>query len=405
MNLIQRSPHLQELKSEYLFPQIAARKGAFHAQMPGAELVNLGIGDTSLPLPDRASVEMARFAKALATKQGYRGYGPEQGEVTLRKRIAEKIYKGAISPDEIFIGDGTKCDIARLQVLFGPHAVIGVQDPTYPAYRDSAILTNGSLLTGGERRVRLLPCSVANGYFPDLEGADPNIDALFFCSPNNPTGYTATRDQLRALVSWALEHRAVVVFDAAYSAYIADEAIPRSIFEIEGATECAIELNSFSKMAGFTGVRLSWSVVPSALVCRAGKSLHESWLRIHTTLFNGASNIAQAGGLACLSAEGLKEVDDQISKYRLNAQILRRALTARGLDVVGGEHAPYLWVHFQGRSSWDIFDHFLSKLHLVCTPGSGFGACGEGHIRLSALGSCEDVIVAAKRLRQMEFVF
>lgn len=395
------APYFRDLGREYLFPQITARKAAFLARSPNAQLVNLGIGDTTLPLPSETSERMAHFARLLATKEGYQGYGPEQGSRALREQIARAVYKDAIDPDEIFIGDGTKCDIARLQVLLGPDRIIGLQDPTYPAYRDSAILTGGGTLGDGSLRVRLLPCAQDNGYFPDLSAADPEIEVLFFCSPNNPTGFTASRQQLQTLIEWALAKRALIVFDAAYSWFIDDEAIPRSIYEIEGAKSCAVELNSFSKMAGFTGIRLSWSAVPKDLKTQDEESLHEGWLRIQTTLFNGASNIAQVGGLACLSDEGLRQVGDRISQYRANARKLRQVLRERGLDVTGGEHAPYLWAQFEGKSSWEIFDHLLEKFHLICTPGSGFGACGEGYIRLSALGSGEDVTLALSRLSQL----
>ncbi len=394
-----RNTHFACLEGAYLFPQIQARKARYLSEHPEAALIDLGIGDTRLPIPDVVAQAMGNYSMDLATPAGYRGYGDEQGTKELRERIAEIHYRAAISTDEIFIGDGTKCDIARLQVLLGPDAIIGIQDPTYPAYRDSALLTGGGLRTrDGRQRLQFLPCTLENGYFPDLERADPTIDALFFCSPNNPTGHAATREQLQNLVDWARLHEVLIVFDAAYSWYVRDPKIPKSIFEVEGAERCSIEFNSFSKMVGFTGVRLSWSAIPHNLTYADGTRLLPDWRRIATTLFNGASNIAQMGGVACLTSEGLLEIQTRIDTYLSNATMLRDALSERGIRCSGGQNAPYLWAHFPGHSSWDVFDRLLTDCRIVCTPGSGFGQCGESHIRLSAFASARDAARAAERL-------
>lgn len=375
------------------------RKAQYLKDHPNASLIDLGIGDTRLPIPQLVAEEMAQWALKLATTKGYRGYGAEQGDATLRQRIAEQHYHCAISSEEIFIGDGTKCDIARLQVLLGPDARLGIQDPTYPAYRDSALLTGGShRKRDGDVRLKLLPCTLENGYFPDLERADTKIDVLFFCSPNNPTGHAATRAQLQRLVNWAREHDVLIAYDAAYSWYVRDPNVAQSIFEIEGAEHCALEFNSFSKMVGFTGVRLSWTVIPRALKYKDGKGLLEDWRRIATTLFNGASNIAQAGGAICLTPLGLAEIRKRTDHYLANAAILRSALAEVGIRCSGGQNAPYLWAQFPSGTSWAIFDALLAQCQIVSTPGSGFGQCGEHHIRLSAFGDEADARQAAQRL-------
>lgn len=395
-----RSPHFSQLPKSYLFPQIAERKALYQQKHPRAKIINLGIGDTKLPLPKVAARAMERAAAGMATPEGYRGYGLEQGDLALRQQISQRIYKGAICPDEIFIGDGVKCDIARLQVFLGSCARIGVQDPTYPAYSDSAILTSGAT-HDGKARIKLFACAKENGYFPNLSDIDPEIDLLFFCSPNNPTGFAASKRQLRQLVEWALKHSVLIAFDAAYSWYVRDENVPLTIYEIEGARSCALELNSFSKMAGFTGVRLSWTALPITLRYghRSDKlGLHRDWQRLYSTLFNGASNIAQAGGLACLTDEGTAQVRECTDYYMDNATLLRSALQKRGIEVVGGQNAPYLWAHFEGSTSWEVFDHLLSEHQLLTIPGVGFGAQGEGYIRFSALGSKKEAVTAVERL-------
>ena len=385
-----RNPHLAKLKAGYLFPEIHKRKLAFLEKNPHAKLIGLGIGDTTEPIPGPIVEGFKEVVCRLATKESYSGYGPEQGHLELRKRIAEKIYNDLVEPGDIFVSDGAKCDLGRLQLLLRPDASIAIQDPTYPVYVDTSLIT-------GKPSIHFLPCLPENGFFPDLERT-PKVDALFFCSPNNPTGAAATRGELEALVKWVKKMGALLIFDAAYSPYIRDPKLPKSIFEIEGAKECAIEIHSFSKMAGFTGVRLGWSVVCDALKFDDGASVKKDWQRIMSTFFNGASNVAQGGGERALTEAGLEEIEKQTQFYLENSRILAKPLLDKGLSVYGGEHTPYLWVEIPHKSSWEAFETFLEKTHIVTTPGSGFGSSGEGFVRFSAFGHRETILEAAKRL-------
>lgn len=292
------------------------------------------------------------------------------------------------------MSDGSKCDITRLQLMFGSGKTVALQDPSYPAYVDSSVIcgqTHGfDASTSQYGRIVYMPCTPANGFFPDLEPAAA-ADLIFFCSPNNPTGNAATRAQLTQLVAFARRTGAVIIYDAAYAIYIDTPDCPRSIYEIEGAAECAIETCSLSKYAGFTGVRLGWTVVPNALRYADGGSVQADWNRIMTTCFNGASNIAQAGALACCSPEGLAAMKELTSFYKRNAAIIMAALRSIGLEVHGGADAPYVWARFPGRSSWDVFTQLLEEAHVVVTPGVGFGPAGEGFVRLSSFGHRADV--------------
>ena len=315
--MIRRNQNFVKLPGSYLFPQINQRKKEFLAKNPDAALISLGIGDTTEPLPAVISNALAEAANRLGTKEGYNGYGAEQGREDLRSRIAEAIYKGKVQPDEVFISDGAKCDIGRLQLLFGHGISIAVQDPAYPVY------VEGSILHGVET-VFFLPCRPENGFFPDLSKT-PRTDLIYFCSPNNPTGAVATREQLEELIAFAKENRSLIIFDAAYANYIQDPDLPRSIYEIDGAQEVAIETSSFSKLAGFTGVRLGWTIIPHALKYEDGSSVRADWNRLTTTIFNGASNIAQHGGLAVLAEEGSREIEQIINYYLENARLIKEA--------------------------------------------------------------------------------
>lgn len=399
--MTKRNPHLAKLHAGYLFPEIYKRKMAFLAKNPQAQILSLGIGDTTEPIPPTITKGLEEGAKLLGTTEGYSGYGPEKGNVQLREKIASKIYQGGVSAEDIFISDGSKCDIGRLQVLFGSSASIAVQDPTYPAYVDSAVAVGK---TGGwdssssqYRSVVYMACNPQNDFFPNLNQT-PRADVIFFCSPNNPTGAVATHDQLEQLVKYAKEHRSLLIYDAAYSPFIQDDNLPRSIYEIEGAHEVAIELGSFSKMAGFTGVRLGWSVVPERLKYDDGESVHADWSRLHHTIFNGASNIAQAGGQAVLTDQGWQEVLGLTRFYLENARLIRQVFEKHHYPIYGGQHIPYLWVEFRGRRSWDIFEDLLESAHILGTPGVGFGPSGEGFLRLSAFGHRENILEAARRL-------
>jgi len=385
--MCRRNPLFERLPENYLFHHIAKEKRAFLEKNPGAKLISLGIGDTTQHIPTRIAAALADAAKGLGTPRGYSGYGPEQGEPLLRERIAEKIYGGKRSSEEIFISDGAKCDIGRLQLLFGSDASLAVQDPTYPAYVDSGLLT-------GKKKIVYMPCLPENSFFPDLEKT-PKTELIFFASPNNPTGAVATKEQLERLVAFAKNNRSILLFDAAYALFCSGV---RSIYEIEGADEVAIEIGSFSKIAGFTGVRLGWSVVPDALCYDDGFPIKKDWGRITSTFFNGASNIAQKGGVAALEESGMEQMRRLVSYYMDNAALIRKTLSGLGFETYGGEGAPYLWSRFPGRSSWELFRELLEKAQIVATPGSGFGPSGEGFIRFSAFGSRHETLEAMERL-------
>ena len=308
--MVKRNPHVARLNASYLFPEIIRRKQAFLESHPGARLISLGIGDTTEPLPSTIADQLARTSQGLSTFEGYSGYGPEEGLRPLRERIAAKLYQDRFKADEIFISDGTNSDIGRLQILFGSSATLAVQDPSYPVYVDTGvILGQASGYDAPSRKyqgISYMPCLPSNQFFPTLSEAKP-ADLIYFCSPNNPTGAAATFSQLEELVDYAKRHRSIIIYDTAYGSYIQEPGLPRSIYEIKGAREVAIELGSFSKMAGFTGVRLAWSVVPKELAFENGHSVNLDWNRVHATFFNGASNISQAGGMAVLSSEGVAE--------------------------------------------------------------------------------------------------
>ncbi|MDR1586097.1 MAG: LL-diaminopimelate aminotransferase [Treponema sp.] len=400
--MIKRNSCIANIRAGYLFPEIARRRREFAAAHPDAKIISLGIGNTTEPLLPHIDKGLVEGAGALAAAETYSGYGDEQGLASLRERIASVIYAGKAAADEVFISDGSKCDIGRLQLLFGAGTPAAVQDPSYPVYVDGSVLIGaaGGWEGSGYRGVSYLPCTAENGYFPDLSLL-PRNGLVYFCSPNNPTGAAADRQQLRALVDAAIEKGDVIIYDAAYAEYIRDPALPKSIYEIEGASLCAIEVNSFSKPAGFTGVRLGWSVVPKELKYAGGESVNADWNRICTTVFNGASNIAQAGGLAALDDEGLKEIRRLTDFYLGNAKLIRSTLRNLGVSCVGGDNSPYIWAHFPGQDSWEVFAEILEKCHVVTTPGSGFGPAGQSFIRFSAFGHRADVEEACGRLSRL----
>lgn len=387
--MIKRNLNFKKLSENYLFLEINKRKDAFLTQNPSAQLISLGIGDTTEPLDECIIKAIMHTAVDLGVRELYTGYGPEQGLLELREKISKVYYKGQISPEEIFISDGAKCDVARLQTLFGPNVRIGVQDPAYPVYID------GSQLQGVSQVARL-PCSPENDFFPDLDLAQ--VDVLYICSPNNPTGTVLSKAQLKSLVKYAETTQTLIVFDAAYSCFIRDDKIPKSIFEIKGAENVAIEVNSFSKSFGFTGVRAGWSVIPKALKYMSGESILKDYQRVNSTLFNGASILSQKAALKALSKEGLKSGQETCDHYLKNASLLKESLLTIGFSVYGGEHAPYLWISIPEMKSWEAFDLFLNEAHLITTPGIGFGESGEGYVRLSAFGSRKNILEAQKRL-------
>ncbi|CAI0439229.1 unnamed protein product [Linum tenue] len=401
---VPRNANLEKLPKGYLFPEISLRQHQHLEQHPDASLISLGIGDTTEPVPDIVTSRMADFASGLSTLEGYRGYGAEQGNKELRKAIAETFYKDVnVKDSEVFVSDGAQCDIARLQLLLGSRVTASVQDPSFPGYIDTSVIIGqaGDLdhETGRYHRLEYMKCGPENKFFPDLRRTS-STDVIFFCSPNNPTGHAATRQQLEQLVKFAKDNGSIIVFDSAYATYISDDS-PRSIFEIPGAKEVAVEISSFSKFAGFTGVRLGWTVVPSELCFSNGFPVIHDFNRVVCTCFNGASNIAQAGGLACLSSEGFEGVRTRVNYYKENAEILLDALASLNIKAYGGQNAPYVWVHFPGMNSWEVFDMILEKANIITVPGCGFGPGGEEFLRISAFGHRESILEAARRLKAL----
>lgn len=392
---MKRNSHFLNLNPNYLFPEIAKRKNEFLSKNPQAQLISLGVGDTTEPIPLSIVNAMSDAANKLGTRVGYTGYGPEQGLKELREKIANKFYYSLIKPEEVFVSDGAKCDLGRLQQLFGPNVSIAVQDPSYPVYID------GSLLIGVNQIVPLV-CRPENNFFPNLS-TTPRTDLIYFCSPNNPTGAIATRSQLNELVDFARKNHSIIIYDSAYSHYIQDADFPVSIYEIEGAQEVAIEVSSFSKIAGFTGVRLGWTIVPEALKYDDGKSVKADWYRLTSTIFNGASNIVQKGGCAILEDEGWIEVCQLAKFYLENTRLVKECLDKLGYQTYGSHNVPYIWVKFKGKTSWDIFQTFLERYHIVVTPGSGFGPGGEEFVRFSAFGHREIILEAIRRLEAGSF--
>nr|KYP47503.1 hypothetical protein KK1_030830 [Cajanus cajan] len=395
---------MESLQSGYLFPEIFMRESEYAQRNPHARLIRLGIGDTTEPIPDIITSAMVEQALALSTAKGYKGYGPEQGNGELKRAIAETFYQDMqVKENEIFVSDGAQCDISRVQMLLDASLSIAVQDPTFPAYIDSSVIVGRAgrfkAENGKYKNIVYMKCGPENNFFPDLS-TTPRTDIIFFCSPNNPTGSAASRQQLEQLVKFAKANGSIIIYDAAYAAYISDES-PRSIFEIPGAKEVAIEISSFSKFAGFTGVRLGWTVVPEDLLYSSGYPMIKDYDRIVCTCFNGASNIVQAGGLACLSPQGFQALKRTMRYYMENAKILVDTFESVGLKVYGGKNGPYVWVHFPGLSSWDMFNHILERAAIVTVPGIGFGPGGEGYIRVSAFGHRETVLEASTRLTKL----
>jgi LL-diaminopimelate aminotransferase len=399
--MIRRNPGIANLKAGYLFPEIAKRRREYAAAHPGAKIISLGMGNTTEPILPHINEGLVNGARRLATAEGYVGYSDE-GFEELRKRISDCFYQGAFAPEEVFISDGAKCDIGRLQLLFGRGIPVAVQDPSYPVYVDGSVLVGaaGAWEDPGYQGIAYLACTEENNFFPDLAGL-PRNGLCYFCSPNNPTGAAADRDQLTALVRAAREQGTIIIFDGAYAEYIRDPKLPKSIFEIDGARECAIEVNSFSKPAGFTGVRLGWTIVPREIKYDGGESVNADWNRIAGTIFNGASNIAQWGGIAALEPEGLAEIHSLCDFYLGNAALIRSTLQNLGIRCVGGDNSPYIWARFPGRDSWEVFAEILEKCQVVTTPGAGFGPAGQSYIRFSAFGHRGDVEEACGRLGRL----
>ena len=400
-----------KLQAGYLFPEVARRVREFSEQNPDAakRLIRCGIGDVTEPLPRAAIDAMKAAAEELGRRESFRGYGPEQGYEFLRNKIAQFDYRDRgvdISDDEIFLSDGSKCDCGHILDILGEQNKIAITDPVYPVYVDTNVMaghTGPVRADGSYEGILYLPCTVENNFVP--EPPREHADVIYLCFPNNPTGAVASRAQLASWIEYAREHNALLLFDAAYEGYISDSAIPHSIFEINGALECAIEFRSFSKTGGFTGVRCGFTVLPKSLLAQteSGKKspLHSLWHRRWSTKSNGVSYPVQRAAEALYSAEGREQVRGLIEHYMGNARILRDAATSAGLGVHGGTNAPYIWVETpSGKTSWQVFDWMLRERNVVITPGSGFGSRGEGFFRISAFNSRSNAEEVARRLRE-----
>lgn len=403
--MIRINENYLKLKASYLFADIAKRVQAFTAANPGRPLIRLGIGDVTEPLPPVCVAALHAATDEMSRRESFKGYGPEQGYAFLREAIAAHDYAARgcpIAADEVFVSDGAKCDCGNIQEIFATEGLrLAIPDPVYPVYVDTNVMAGrtGPNVDGRYEGITYLECTPENGYVPALPTSA--VDLIYLCFPNNPTGAVATREQLTAWVRYAQQHRAIILFDSAYEAFIRDPAIPRSIYEIPGADEVAIELRSFSKTAGFTGTRCAYTVVPKKVVGydAAGRPhpLHPLWNRRHTTKFNGVSYPVQKAAAAVYTPEGQAQVKALADFYLGNAALIRSAMTQLGFRVVGGDNAPYIWVN-TGRDSWAFFDLLLNQAGVVCTPGAGFGRCGEGHVRISAFNSRENVETALERI-------
>jgi LL-diaminopimelate aminotransferase len=405
--MVKLNHHYTKLRGSYLFQEIARKTAALREKNPGVTLINFGIGDITRPISPTIALALENASREMGMLDTFKGYAPSQGYSFLRDAIAEHDYRNLpISADEIFISDGAKNDIANVQELFALENKIAVPNPTYPVYIDTNVMagrTGISLKKGGYEGVVYLPCNEANGFTPDLP--DQHCDIIYLCSPNNPTGMAMTRESLRKWVNYARENQAIILFDGAYEAYIRSPDCPSSIYEIEGAEEVAVEFRSFSKTAGFTGLRCSYTVVPHALKITEENqthSLHARWKRRHETKSNGVSYPTQCAAAAVYSKTGLQEVRLQIDAYLQGATNLKNSLTTLGFKVVGGHDAPYLWLKTPEKlTSWEFFDILLEKTQIITTPGVGFGSEGEGYLRLSAFGHPNQLEEGARRLTQL----
>ena len=395
-----------KLPGSYLFSAIGEKVRRYEALHPEADVIRLGIGDVTLPIAPKIIEALHAAVTEMGEADSFRGYAPDLGYDFLRNEIARKDYqeKGCrISPDEIFVSDGAKCDCANIQEIFGTDNVIGVCDPVYPVYVDSNVMAGRTgeydACSGRYRGVIYMPCTAENGFVPELPAEVP--DLIYLCFPNNPTGAVMTKERLQGWVDYARAHDSVILYDAAYEAYISEPGIPHSIYECDGARECAVEFRSFSKTAGFTGLRLGFTVIPKELEA-GGIRLHPLWARRHGTKYNGAPYIIQRAGEAVYSEKGQQQIREQIAWYMGNAGIISEGLQAAGYRVSGGVNAPYIWLAVpEGMTDWEFFDFLLEKANVVGTPGSGFGPGGAGYFRLTAFGNREKTIEAMERIRSI----
>lgn len=402
--MIRINEHYLKLQASYLFSMIARKVADFQNANLDREIIRLGIGDVTQALPDVCIKAFHKAVDEMADASSFMGYGPEQGYDFLRGAVAENDYQGLdISADEVFISDGAKCDTGNIQEIFSTDAKIAIPDPVYPVYLDSNVMAGrtGNYNDGRYENIIYLDSTRENRFLPDLP--EEPAELIYLCFPNNPTGATASKDELKKWVGYARQNKSVILFDAAYEAFIRDDDLPRSIYEIEGAREVAIEFRSYSKTAGFTGTRCAFTVVPKDCMAYDSKGenhdLHSLWNRRHCTKFNGVSYPVQRAAEAVYSAEGKKQVKGLIDYYLKNAALIRKEMAGLGFECVGGDNSPYIWI-YGDRDSWDFFDMLLEKAGVVCTPGAGFGRCGQGFIRLSAFNSYENVQKAIEQIKK-----
>jgi len=402
-----------QLQGSYLFSEVARRRTRFLEENPDAQIISLGIGDVTRPLPEAIISAMHEAVEEMSREQTFRGYGPEQGYEFLIGKIIENDYRSRgieLQTNEVFVSDGSKCDVGNIQEIFSQDSVVAVTDPVYPVYVDTNVMAGRSGAYNKEanrfEKIVYLPCTAENQFIPSLPSR--KVDLIYLCYPNNPTGMTLTRDELKKWVDYARENRCIILYDSAYEAYIQENDVPHSIYEIEGAKEVAIEFRSFSKTAGFTGVRCAYTVVPREVKAYDedgnAVALNDLWNRRQTTKFNGVSYITQKGAAAVYSPQGKEQISRIVDYYMTNAKIIREGVASLGIDVYGGVNAPYIWLKTpNGMGSWEFFDKLLGEAHIVGTPGVGFGQSGQGYFRLTAFGSRENTEKAVERLTRLSF--
>jgi len=409
--MVRINENFLKLQTGYLFPEIGRRRRQFQVENPDAKIISLGIGDVTEPLAPAVVEAMKRAVEEMGRKETFRGYDDSGlGYEFLRQAICDGDFRARgvqIDIDEIFVSDGAKCDTGNIQEVFGLDNVVAVTDPVYPVYVDTNVMagrTGQANERGQYEKIVYMPCTAENGFVPALPSE--SVDLIYLCYPNNPTGAVATTEQLKKWVDYARDTKAIILFDAAYEAFIVDAHIPHSIYEVPGAKDVAIEFRSFSKTAGFTGVRCAFTVIPKQLKAYTGDGraveVNQIWHRRHCTKFNGVSYVTQVGAAAVYSPEGKKQIRDTIALYMNNAKLIRESLTKLGYKVYGGVNAPYIWLKTpKSMSSWDFFDHLLAEAHIVGTPGVGFGPAGEGYFRLTAFGNPEDIEEAMHRFAKI----
>lgn len=397
--------YYSELQGNYLFREVGTRVAKFQKEHPEADIIRMGIGDVTRPLVPAVIAAMHKAVEEMGHAETFRGYGPDFGYDFLREAIVRRDYASRgidVTIDEVFVSDGAKCDVGNIQELFSADCVVAVMDPVYPVYVDTNVMSGrgGRFVNGGYEKIVYMPASADNGFLPELP--KQKVDVMYLCFPNNPTGMTLTREQLKTIVDYAIANRVLILYDSAYEAYISEPDAPHSIYEIEGARQCAIEFRSMSKTAGFTGTRCAYTVVPKDLVYPDSLgnevSLNSMWGRRVSTKFNGAPYVTQRAAEAAYSDEGYPEIMSVVADYMENARIIRENLTKAGFTCYGGVNAPYIWLKVPGGDSWAFFDELLRKHHIVGTPGAGFGKAGEGYFRMTAFATRENTVRAMERI-------